>query len=74
MNNWEANLKAALLLVRDLRLEAYVQKLDPRAVRVALKYALIVDDYLTKQHGLTADEDMNLTKIAQDLFRKTPKG
>lgn len=69
---WEKNLKAALLLVRNLRLQAVMQGINPKAVRVALKFALIVDDYLSRER-LTREEDENLTEIAKDLFRKTPK-
>jgi hypothetical protein len=71
--NWETHLIRALLLVRNLRAQAVMQHLDPKAVRVALKYALIVDTYLAKQHGLTPEEDKKLSEIAQDLFKQTPK-
>jgi hypothetical protein len=73
MSEWEKHVMAALRLVRYLRLIAVLQRLDPRAVRVALKYALMVDTYLSKQHGLTSEEDRQLTEIAEDLFKKTPK-
>jgi len=66
-------LKAALLLVRDLRAKAIMQNLDPRAVRVALKYALLVDDYLMKEHGLTIAEEQQLEKLAKNLFSETPQ-
>ncbi len=71
---WEKHLMAALILVRNLRLQAVMQGIDPRALRAALKYALIVDDYVMKEHGLTQEEDRKLTETAKDLFRKTPKG
>lgn len=71
---WEMHLKSALLLVRDLRYKAaVVQHLDPRAVRVALKYALLVDDYLSFQHGLSAEEEKTLKALAQKLFDETPQ-
>ena len=70
---WELHLKAALLLVRDFRYKTYVQKLDPRAVRVALKYALLVDDYISKEHGFSKEEEKQLTVLAQKLFNETPQ-
>jgi len=70
---WELHLKSALLLVRDLRAKAFKQGLDPRAVRVALKYALMIDDYVAKEKGLTQAEEQQLEKLAQELFLKTPQ-
>ena len=71
---WETHLKAALLLVREFRCKAVVQMLDPRAVRVALKYALMIDDYIAKEEkGLTQAEEQQLEKLAQELFFKTPQ-
>jgi len=70
---WELHLKAALLLVREFRAKAVMQDLDPRAVRVALKYALLVDDYLSKEHGLSVAEEQQLEKLAKQLFEQTPQ-
>jgi len=70
---WEHELVRALKLVRDLRLQAVIQDIDPRALRVALKYIMIVDDHLSKEHGLTERQDHELTGIAEKLFRETPK-
>jgi len=70
---WELHLKSALLLIRDLRYKAVQQGLDPRAVRVALKCALLVDDYLCKEHGSTPAEEQQLNHIAKKLFDETPK-
>lgn len=67
---WELHLKAALMLLRELRYKAVAQELDPRAVRVALKYALLVDDYLS---GCSKEEEKQLTMLAQKLFKETPK-
>lgn len=64
---WEEHLKAALLLVRDFRAKALAADLDPRAVRVALKYALLVDDKFMKDH-LSLEEEQKITQIAQMLF------
>lgn len=68
---WEMHLKAALLLIREFRINAIVQRLDPRAVRVALKYALLVDDCVSVEHGFKKEEDDQLTVLAQKLFNKT---
>jgi len=73
-SEWENYLKASLLLVRNLRLQAVMRGIDAKAVRVALKYALIVDTHLAKQHGLTPEEDKELDQIAEQLFRETPRG
>jgi len=64
------DLKKALVLVKDLRVKAL--HLDPRAVRVALKFALMLDDYYSARE-ISPEEDERLTKIAEDLFQKTPK-
>ncbi len=73
-SEWAEHLRRALLLVRNLRLHAVAQRLDAHAVRVALKYALMVDDELSRMHGLTQAEDEQLTEIAKKLFKETPKG
>jgi len=70
---WENELLAAVTLIRDFRLKVVIQDIDPRAARVALKWALMIDDYLAKKHGLTEEEDQKLTEIAEKLFRDTPK-
>jgi hypothetical protein len=69
---FELHLKAALLLVKEFRFKCVQQKLDPRAVRVALKYALKIDDYLAKQH-LTQEEEQKINEIAEKLFQETKK-
>lgn len=70
---WEIHLKAALLLVRDLRIQAVMRGIDPRTLRVALKYALIVDTHCMQERGLTQEEEQKLTAIAEALFRQTPQ-
>lgn len=70
---WEKHLMAALLLFRNLRLQVVMQNIDPRATRVALKYFMMVDTELSRMHGLTEEEDRNLTEIAKELFRQIPK-
>jgi hypothetical protein len=70
---FELHLKAALLLVKEFRFKCVQQDLDPRAVRIALKYALKIDDYLAKQHGLTQEEEQKINEIAEKLFQETPQ-
>lgn len=70
---WENELMKALMLVRDLRFKAVIQDIDPRATRAALKYMMMVDDYLMKKHGMSEEEDQKLTEIAEELFKQTPK-
>jgi len=70
---WEMQLKAALMLVQEFRFKVMTQKIDPRASRVALKFALKVDDHTSKQHGLTAEEDKALDELAQKMFEQTRK-
>lgn len=65
------DLRAALLLMRDLRLKAV--NLDARCVRIALKYALLIDDYVSKGH-ITPEDEQRMTACAQKLFNETPKG
>jgi len=60
----------ALALVRDLRIKAIRERVDPKAVRIALKYALLVDDAVMR---LSPQEEEKLTKIAEKLFRETPQ-
>lgn len=73
MSVWELHLKAALLLVRDLRAKAVMQGLDPRAVRVALKYALLIDFYCMKEHGISSVEEQQMDALANKLFKQTPR-
>ncbi len=61
------------MLVKDLRYKAIKQDIDPRALRVALKYFLLVDTHLSKEHGLTEEDDHKLTQTAQELFKNTSK-
>ena len=72
-HNWEGHLNSALLLIRNLRYQALVQGIDPRALRVALKYCMLVDTHLSKKHGLTKEQDKELTETARQLFHKTKK-
>jgi hypothetical protein len=50
-----------------LRWRAIAENVDPRAFRLALKYAMKVDDQLAKKH-LSKDEDELLDKLVNMLF------
>jgi len=73
MSKFEEDVTQAFLIIRELRIRSISQGIDPRATRVALKYALLVDTYLCKQQGLTAEEDQQIDDMALDLFNKTPQ-
>jgi len=66
----EDEVKRALLLVRSLRLKALEQGIDPRAIRIALAYANLVDRYFARTK-LTEQEVDALEDYAMTLFMKT---
>ena len=68
LSGFEDDLERALNLVRDLRLRAVVEGVDARALRVALKVALLIDDYIARQR-ISREEDAELTRIAEELFK-----
>lgn len=72
-SEWDRHVTAALFLVRDLRVKAIRARIDPRALRVALKYALIVDTHCMRAHGFSSEDDQKITETAKELFKKTPK-
>lgn len=69
---WEEHLKAALTLFRDIRAQALAMGLDPKAFRVALKYAMLSDNHFMKPH-LTTDEEDKIEEYAQVLFSQALK-
>jgi hypothetical protein len=71
-SSFEDELERALMLIRDLRLRAVLENIDARALRVALKFALMVDDYLAREK-LSREEDAELTRIAEELFKISVK-
>jgi hypothetical protein len=71
-SSFEDELERALMLIRDLRLRAVLENIDARALRVALKLALMVDDYLAREK-LSREEDAELTRIAEELFKTAVK-
>jgi len=64
--DFEADLKRALLLARNFRLHAVAQRLDPRAVRVAIKVMLKMDDHFALKK-LTQTEELELEMYASRL-------
>jgi len=71
---WEFNLKRALLLVKELRFKSFSQNIDPRATRVALKFALLVDTFCSKEAGLTEEDDRRMDILVQKLWKDTLRG
>lgn len=69
---WDKHLMAALTLFRDIRARSVEMGLDPRAFRVALKYAVLCDDNAMKGH-LTAEEEEMINEYAQVFFSKAEK-
>jgi len=67
---FEKDLGKALKLIRDLRLQAIAEDIDPRALRVALKVAIMIDDMNAMQF-LTKDEEAELNQLATAIFKKT---
>lgn len=63
------HLTRALILLRDLRIQAINEKLDPKAVRIALLYTLKCDTYHSSQK-LSKAMMKALDDLAQDLIEK----
>lgn len=66
------DLKKALLLVRELRRQALIQNVDPVAMRIALKFALKVDD-LCAQQRLTEAEEKAIEIYVDKLVKAVAK-
>ena len=64
----ERDLVRALVLVRDLRARAIAEDLDPRATRIALIYADLVDFHFAKQR-LTTEQLQGLRVIAYEFYK-----
>jgi len=62
------DLKLALLYIRNFRRDMSRANVDPRAVRVALKFALMVDNIFASRH-LTREQDAALTRLAREWVR-----
>jgi len=66
----ERDVREALRLVRELRLKSVYKSLHPVAVRIALKFALAVDDEFAKQR-LTSEQEAAIDKMVKDLRKLT---
>lgn len=66
----EEDLYYALKLVRELRTRAIMGKVDPRATRIALIYANLVDRHEARKK-LSTEEMNRLSEIAVELFNET---
>jgi len=66
-------LESGFAFSQRLTSKSYHAKLRSKSRRVALKYALLVDDYLMKGHGLTIAEEQQLETLAKKLFNETPQ-
>jgi len=71
--DWNRHLTEALKLVRDLRAKAIAMNIDPRAIRVALKFALLVDDKCAREAGLTDEQDKLLDGFAREIFKRVER-
>jgi len=63
----EKDLTQALLLIRDLRLRVLERGIDPRATRIAIIYANLVD-YHWASKILSKKELWELEQIARELY------
>jgi len=66
---YENDLKKALSLFRDVRRKAVIENINPIAMRVALKFAQITDDYFAKQR-LSPEEEAWIEQEAKRLFEQ----
>jgi len=65
----EEDLTKAMVLVRNLRAHAINMNLDPRATRIALIFANLVDYHFARKQ-LSLDELIKLEEIAGDLYEQ----
>ena len=70
----EKDVAEALYLVKELRLKSMFKAIHPIALRIALKYALAIDDLLAQKH-LTPEQEKTINKyvekLVQELLSKT---
>jgi len=68
------DLKGALILIRDFRIQVEKDGIGPKATRIAILFAELSDRYFAQQK-LTGPELTELQTIANALFNLTkPKG
>jgi hypothetical protein len=64
----ERDILEALKLVKELREKTVYRAIHPVATRIALKYALMVDDEFAKQQ-LTPEQDAAINEAVQKLYK-----
>lgn len=69
----ERDLYEALRLVRKMRRKALEQGLNPIAVRIALKLALLIDDQFAAKK-LSLDQLAQIDVFTVELFHKVERG
>lgn len=70
--NFEEDVKRALLLIREFRLHCKAQRLDPRAVRLAIKFLLLADSQFALK-ALSPEEEAQLDNLAHQLLEQSKK-
>jgi hypothetical protein len=68
----ERDITEALKLAKELRLKSVYRFIHPVALRIALKYALAVDDTFAKQQ-LTPEQEEAINKYVQQLLKDVEK-
>jgi hypothetical protein len=68
----ERDINEALNLAKELRLKSVYKFIHPVALRIALKYALTVDDTFAKQQ-LTPEQEEAINKYVQQLLKDVEK-
>jgi transcription termination factor NusB len=68
----ERDINEALNLAKELRLKSVYRFIHPVAIRIALKYALTVDDTFAKQQ-LTPEQEEAINKYVQQLLKDVEK-
>ena len=70
---FKEDLVRAMLLVRQFRLHAVAQKINPKAVRVAIKVLCHIDDHFALKQ-LSSKEEFDLeiyaSKLAGEVIKK----
>ena len=68
----ERDINEALNLAKELRMKSVYRFIHPVAIRIALKYALTVDDTFAKQQ-LTPEQEEAINKYVQQLLKDVEK-
>jgi len=68
----ERDIVEALNLAKDMRLKSIYRGIHPVALRIALKYALAVDDMFAKQQ-LSPEQEEAINRYVQQLLKDVEK-